>query len=80
MAKFEVGETIGKKFKEDGLQYDGWIESINHENKLYSVKYNDGDKEDMTISDIRKYWVEKEKVNKKSSSNKRQRTKKTYMQ
>ena len=32
------------------------------------MKYNNGDKEDMTISDIRKCLVEKEKVNKKSST------------
>ena len=30
MAKFEVGETIRKKFKEVGLWYDRYIESINH--------------------------------------------------
>ena len=75
MQKIELGENIRKKFR-DGLWYNGWVESINLDNKLYNVKYNNGDEEDMTISDIRKYWIEKEKVNKKSSSNKRQRTKK----
>jgi len=32
---------------------------------LYNAKYDDGDEEDMSISDIRKHVVEKEKVNKK---------------
>ena len=67
MEKIELGEDIRKKFR-DGLGYDGIIESINLDKNLYHVKYNHGDEEDMTISDIRKHWVEKEKVNKNSSS------------
>ena len=77
MARFEVGETIRFFLKEDRLWYDGYIESINHENKLYRVK-DDGDEEDITISDVRKHWGETEPVNEKSSINKRQRTKKMY--
>ena len=69
--KIKLEESIRKRFKEDGLWYNGWIESIILYNIVYYVKYNDGDEESMTKSDIRKYWVEKEKVNKKSSSNKR---------
>ena len=67
LSKFEVGETIRKKFKEDGLWHEGCIESINHENKLYHVKYDNNDVEDMTIVEIPKHWVETEPEDKNSS-------------
>ena len=71
LEKFEIGECIRKKF--DGLAYDGEIVSINLDTKFYHIKYSDGDEEDMTVSDIRKFWIAKE-VDKKKRSNKKRRT------
>ena len=71
LEKFEIGECIRKKF--DGLVYDGEIVSVNLETKLYHIKYSDGDEEDMTVSDIRKFWIAKE-VNKKKRGSKKRRT------
>ena len=43
------------------------------------MKYNNSNEQDMAISDIRKHWIEKEKVNKKSSSKKdREQRKSTH--
>lgn len=42
-----VGEDFRKKF--NGLWYDGKMESINLDNKLYRIKYNNGDLEEPTI-------------------------------
>lgn len=71
LEKFEIGECIRKKF--DGLVYDREIVSINLDTKLYHIKYSDVDKEDMTVSDIRKFWIAK-KVDKKKRGSKKQRT------
>ena len=66
LEKFEIGECIRKKF--EGLVYDGEIVSVNLETKLYHIKYSDGDTEDMTVSDIRKFWIAKEVDKKKRGS------------
>ena len=50
MSKSKVGETIRKKFK--GLWNDRKISFINKKNKLYHVKCNNTDEEDMTIAEI----------------------------
>ena len=75
MSKFKVGETVRKKF--DKLWHDGKISSVDKKNKLYHVKYNDNDSEDMTtMAEVRKFWVKPEPEVDKSSSKKKQRTKK----
>ena len=76
MSKFKVGETIRKKFKV--LWDDRKISSINKKNKLYHVKYDNNNSEDMTMVDIQRYWVKPEPVEDKSSSKKRQQTKINY--
>ena len=38
-----------------------------------NIKYSDGDEEDMTVSDIRKFWIAKE-VDKKKRGSKKRRT------
>ena len=53
MSKFKVGEIIVISFK--GLWYDRKISSIIKKNKLYHVKYNNIDSEDMTMAEIRRY-------------------------
>ena len=73
MSKFKVGETVRKIF--DKLWNDGKISSIDKKNKLYHVKYEDNDSEDMTMVEVRKYWVKPEPDQDKSSSKKKQRTK-----
>ena len=75
MSKFKVGETVRKMF--DKLWHDGRIESIDTKNKFYRVVYEDNDKEDMTMQEVRKFWVKPETED-KSSSKKKQRTKKNY--
>ena len=42
------------------------------------MKYDDNDSEDMTMAEVRKYWVKPEPEEDKSSSKKKQRTKKHY--
>ena len=76
MSKFKVGETVRKKF--EGLWHDGKIESVDTKNKYYRVVYDDNDEEDMTIQEVRKHWVKPEPDEDKSSSKKKQRTKKQY--
>ena len=76
MSKFKIGETVRKIF--DKLLHDGKISSIDTKNKLYCVKYKDNDFEDMTMQHVRKHWVELEPDEDKSSSKKKQRTKKHY--
>ena len=61
----------------DKLWHDGKIESIDTKNKFYRVMYEDNDKEDMTMQEVRKYWVKPETED-KSSSKKKQRTKNQY--
>ena len=67
MSKFKVGETVRKMF--DKLWHDDKIESIDTKNKFYRVVYEDNDKEDMTMQEVRKYWVKPE-IEDKSSSKK----------
>ena len=74
LEEFEIGECIRKKF--DGMAYDGEIVSINLDTKFYHIKYTDGDEEDMTVSDVQKFWIPKEVDKKKRGSKKRQTTKK----
>ena len=76
MSKFKVGETVRKKF--EGLWHDGKIESIDTKNKFYRVVYEDNDKEDIKMQEVRKYWVKPELDEDKSSSKKKQRTKRQY--
>ena len=76
MSKLKIRETIRKKFK--GLWHDRKISSINKKNKLYHVKYNNNDSEDMIMAEVRKYWVKPEPEEDKSSSKKKQRTKEHY--
>ena len=73
LEKFEIGECIRKKF--GGIAFDGIIESINYATKFYHIRYSDGDSEDMTVSDVRKYWIPTEEDKKKRSSKKRRTTK-----
>ena len=65
MSKFQVGENIRKMF--DKLWHDGRIESIDTKNKFYRVVYEDHDKEDMTMQEVRKFWVKPEAEDKSSS-------------
>ena len=44
----------------------------------YHVVYEDNDKEDMTMQEVRKYWVKPEPDEDKSSSKKKQQTKRQY--
>ena len=60
-----------------GLWHDGKKESIDTKNKFYQVVYEDKDEEDMTMQEVRKFWVKPEAED-KSSSKKKQRTKKQY--
>ena len=62
----------------DKLWHDGKISSIDKKNKLYHVKYNNNDSEDMTITEVRKYWVKPKPEEDKSSSKKKQWAKKHY--
>ena len=64
MSKFKVGETVRKMF--DKLWHDGKIESIDTK-KFYRVVYEDNDKEDMTMQEVRKFWVKPEAEDKSSS-------------
>ena len=73
MSKFKVGKTVRKMFK--GLWHDGKITSIDTKDKFYHVVYEDNDKEDMTMQEVRKFWVKPETED-KSSSKKKRRTKK----
>ena len=68
LEKFEIGECIRKKF--GGIAFDGINESINYATKFYHIRYSDGDSEDMTVSDVRKYWIPTEENKKKRSSKK----------
>ena len=55
------------------MAYDEEIVSINLDTKFYHIKYSDGDEKDMTVSDIRKFWISKE-VDKKKRGNKKRQT------
>ena len=77
MSKFKSGETVRKMF--DKLWHDRKISFIDKKNKLYHVKYNNNDSEDYTtMAEVRKYWVKPEPEEDKSSSKKKQLTKKNY--
>ena len=76
MSKFKVGETVRRIFNK--LWHDGKIESVDTKNKYYREKYEDNDEEDMTMQEVRKYWVKPEPDEDKSSSKKKQRTKRQY--
>ena len=76
MSKFKVGETVRKMFK--GLWHDGKIESIDTKNKLYRVVYDDNDKKDMTMQEVRKFWVKPEAED--NSSSKKNRGQKNSIQ
>ena len=71
LEKFEISERIRKFF--DGMAYDGEIVSVNPDTKFYRIRYSDRDEEDMTVSDIQRFWIAKE-VNKKKRGNKKQQT------
>ena len=68
LKKVGIEECIRKKFI--GLWYDGEIVSINLNTKFYHIRYTDKDKEDMTVADVRRYWVVKV-VNKNKSGRKK---------
>ena len=53
MKKYKVGTMILKKFQ--GTWYHGEIESIDVKNRLFCIKYRDGDTEDMDVVDVKKY-------------------------
>ena len=76
MSKFKVGETVRKMF--DKLLHDRKISSIDRKNKLYRVKHDDNDSEDMTMAEVRKFWVKREPEQDKSSSKEKKWTKKYY--
>ena len=76
MSKFKVGEIVRNMF--DKLWHDGKIESIDTKNKYNRVVYEDYDEEDMMMQEVRKYWVKPEPDEDKSSSEKKQRTKRQY--
>ena len=52
MKKYKVGTKILKKFQ--GTWYHGKIESIDVKNRLFRIKYRDGDSEDMDVVDVKK--------------------------
>ena len=77
ISKFKVGETVRKMF--DKLWHDGKISYVDTKNKLYRVKYENNNFEDMRMQEVRKYWVKPEPdEDKSSSSKKKQLTKKHY--
>ena len=51
--KFPVGTKITKKFK--SVEYYGEVTTIDHEERMFRVKYTDGDGEDMSPLDIRRF-------------------------
>ena len=70
LEKFEIGKCIRKKF--NGMAYDGEIVSLNLDKKFYHIRYTDRDEEDMTVLDVKRFWIAKE-VNKKKRGSKKRR-------
>ena len=50
--RYKVGTIISKKF--DGISYQGKIIKP-YDGRYYRIEYEDGDEEDMTHSEVRKY-------------------------
>ena len=51
------------------MSYDGEIVSINLNTKFYLIRYTDRDEEDITVSEVQRFWIAKE-VNKKKRDSK----------
>ena len=65
MKKYKVGTKILKKFQ--GTWYHGKIESIDVTNRLFHIKYRDGDSEDMDVVDVKKYLDTTTKTKRKAN-------------
>ena len=47
---------VRKKFN-DGKLYDGIVSKYDKKNKWYIVKYDDGDKEDLNLNELKKMLI-----------------------
>ena len=63
------------------MVYDGEIVSINLDTKIYHIRYTYVDEEDMTVPDVRRFWIAKEVDKKKrgSKNNKQQSDKNEWL-
>jgi len=55
LLKYPVGTEVSKKF--DGIAYRGRVIRYDQKSKYFRVRYVDGDEEDMTVKEVKRYFV-----------------------